>query len=58
MATEADVAQLATMNHQPIRDEDHRNPRSLIELEDRMPGWPCDEYEAVLFGVLAWIDGR
>ena len=39
MATEADVAQLAAMNRQLIRDEGHRYPMSLMELEDRMRGW-------------------
>lgn len=51
MATETDVAQLAAMNRQLIRDEGHRNPMSLMELEDRMRGWLRHEYEAILFMV-------
>ncbi len=57
MASDADAAQLAAMNRQLIRDEGHRNPMSLMELEDRMRGWLRNEYEAVLFMVDGAIAG-
>jgi len=44
-----DVARLAQMNHRLIRDEGHRNPMTLAELEDRMAGWLQGDYEAVIF---------
>jgi len=40
---------LAELNGQLIRDEGHRNPMTLAELEARMRGWLTGEYEAVLF---------
>jgi ribosomal protein S18 acetylase RimI-like enzyme len=48
-ATEEDVPALARMNHELIRDEGHRNPMSLVELEDRMADWIDDDHEAVVF---------
>jgi len=49
-ATPADAATLAAMNHQLIRDEGHRNPMTVAELEARMAGWlGGSEYQAVLF---------
>ena len=44
-----DVALLAQMNRDLIRDEGHRNPMTLAELEERMAGWLQGEYEAVIF---------
>jgi len=39
------------MNSRLIRDEGHRNPLTLPELEERMRQWLITgEYEAVLFG--------
>lgn len=40
---------LAPLNAQLIRDEGHRNPMSVAELEQRMAGWLRGEYEAALF---------
>jgi GNAT superfamily N-acetyltransferase len=37
------------MNWQLIRDEGHRNPMTVAELERRMSDWLDGEYEAVLF---------
>ena len=48
-ATPFDAALLADMNHQLIRDEGHRNPMTITELEARMRGWLDGEYQAVLF---------
>ena len=45
----ADVAVLAAMNHRLIRDEGHRNPMSVAELEERMRGWLGGEYKAAIF---------
>lgn len=44
-----DVAVLARMNQQLIRDEGHRNRMSLGELEDRMRYWLQTEYQAAIF---------
>ncbi len=49
MATLADCAVLAELNHQLIRDEGHRNRMTVPELEERMRGWLASEYQAVLF---------
>lgn len=51
IATDADVAQLAAMNQQLIRDEGHRNSMSADELEVRMRHWLRDEYLATIFSV-------
>lgn len=48
-ATLNDCALLAELNHQLIRDEGHRNPMSVSELERRMKGWLATEYVAVIF---------
>ncbi len=48
-ATAADVPVLAAMNEQLIRDEGHRNPMTLPELEGRMGEWLAGEYRALLF---------
>jgi GNAT superfamily N-acetyltransferase len=48
-ATPADAATLAAMNHQLIRDEGHRNPMTVAQLEARMAGWLGGEYQAVVF---------
>ncbi len=44
-----DARLLAELNHQLIRDEGHRNPMTVPELEERMRGWLTREYEAVIF---------
>jgi len=49
IATANDVALLAEMNHQLIRDEGHRNPMAVPELHGRMKAWIESEYTAVLF---------
>jgi GNAT superfamily N-acetyltransferase len=48
-ATKSDLAILAAMNWQLIRDEGHQNPMSPAELERRMAGWLDGEYQALLF---------
>ena len=45
----SDAALLAELNHQLIRDEGHRNPMTVPELEQRMKGWLASEYTAVIF---------
>lgn len=45
----ADAAALARMNGELIRDEGHRNPMSVTEIEARMARWLEGEYQAVLF---------
>jgi GNAT superfamily N-acetyltransferase len=49
LATAADAPLLAELNHQLIRDEGHRNPMTVSELEQRMLGFLQDAYNAVLF---------
>lgn len=44
-----DCALLAELNHQLIRDEGHRNPMTVPELEERMKGWLASDYAAVIF---------
>ncbi len=45
-----DVPVLAELNHQLIRDEGHRNPMTLPELNARMRSWLVSgEYRAALF---------
>ena len=57
-ATLADVPLLAELNHQLIRDEGHRNPMTVPELEERMHGWLATEYQVIIFeddaGVVAY----
>ncbi|HXR46088.1 MAG TPA: GNAT family N-acetyltransferase [Candidatus Limnocylindrales bacterium] len=48
-ATLNDCARLAALNQQLIRDEGHRNPMTVPELEQRMKAWLTSEYAAVLF---------
>jgi ribosomal protein S18 acetylase RimI-like enzyme len=48
-ATLKDCALLAELNHQLIRDEGHRNPMTVPELEQRLRGWLASEYAAVIF---------
>jgi len=45
-ATMADCPGLADMNHQLIRDEGHRNPLTIPQLEERMRGWLTADYRA------------
>src|SRR5947209_18495146 len=57
-ATPNDSPLLATMNHQLIRDEGHRNRMTVPELEQRMSGWLTGEYKGIVFedggGVVAY----
>src|SRR6266487_1460207 len=48
-ATLDDCPQLAELNHQLIRDEGHRNPMTVPELEHRMRGWISGEYRAIIY---------
>lgn len=48
-ADSSDCALLAELNHQLIRDEGHRNPMTVLELEQRMRGWIAFDYKAILF---------
>ncbi len=48
-ASPADVELLAHLNQQLIRDEGHRNPMTLEQLQLRMENWLRGEYQAVLF---------
>ena len=48
-ATVDDCSLLAELNHQLIRDEGHRNPMTVAQLEQRMRDWLAGEYRAVLF---------
>jgi predicted acetyltransferase len=48
-ATLDDCAVLAELNHQLIRDEGHRNPMTVLELEQRMKGWLSSDYHAAMF---------
>jgi predicted acetyltransferase len=48
-ATLDDCPQLAELNHQLIRDEGHRNPMTVSELERRMKDWLSGEYRAVIY---------
>ena len=48
-ATRDDCARLAELNHQLIRDEGHRNPMTVPELEQRMKGWLASGYTAMIF---------
>jgi predicted acetyltransferase len=49
MAVASDLGLLAEWNHQLIRDEGHRNPMTVPELQDRMKRWTQGEYKAVIF---------
>src|SRR6266481_3715665 len=48
-ATPDDCALLARLNHELIRDEGHRNPMTVPELDQRMRGWLAGEYQAVIY---------
>lgn len=48
-ATLDDCRLLAELNQQLIRDEGHRNPMTVPELEQRMRGWLAGEYRAILY---------
>jgi len=48
-ATRDDCSLLAELNHQLIRDEGHRNPMTVAQLEQRMRDWLAGEYHAILF---------
>src|SRR6266436_1359122 len=48
-ATPDDCALLARLNHELIRDEGHRNPMTVPELEQRMRGWISGEYRAIIY---------
>ena len=48
-ASSADIELLARLNLQLIRDEGHRNPMTLAQLQVRMNNWLQGEYQAVLF---------
>jgi predicted acetyltransferase len=57
-ATQADCRALAELNHQLIRDEGHRNPMPVPELDQRMRNWLAGEYRSVIFeadgGIVAY----
>lgn len=40
---------LARLNYRLIRDEGHRNPMTVSELERRMHDWLTSDYEAAIF---------
>lgn len=48
-ANSSDCTLLAELNHQLIRDEGHRNPMTIPELEQRMKEWLASDYTAILF---------
>jgi GNAT superfamily N-acetyltransferase len=48
-ATMDDCPRLAELNHQLIRDEGHRNPMTVPELEQRMRSWLSGEYRVVIY---------
>jgi ribosomal protein S18 acetylase RimI-like enzyme len=49
-AADSDLPLLAEWNLQLIRDEAHRNPMNVVQLEERMRGWlQRGEYRAILF---------
>lgn len=48
-ATVGDAAALAPMNALLIRDEGHRNPMTVAQLQERMANWLKGEYQAVVF---------
>jgi len=47
-ASADDASVLGRLNADLIRDEGHRNPMTVAELEGRMRGWLEGEYEAAL----------
>jgi GNAT superfamily N-acetyltransferase len=49
VAADEDCPALAELNHQLIRDEGHRNPMTIAQLEERMRDWLASgEYRALL----------
>lgn len=48
-ATLNDCGRLAELNHQLIRDEGHRNPMTVAELDQRMKQWLTTGYTALIF---------
>lgn len=48
-AVDADLPLLAELNRQLIEDEEHANPMTVEELEQRMRGWLARVYTAVVF---------
>ena len=48
-ATLEDCPVLAELNHQLIRDEGHRNPMTVPQLEQRMRDFLAGEYRAVIY---------
>jgi GNAT superfamily N-acetyltransferase len=48
-ATLDDCPTLAELNHQLIRDEGHRNPMTIPQLEQRMRDFLAGEYRAVIY---------
>jgi len=48
-ATLDDCPRLAELNHQLIRDEGHRNPMTVPELDQRMRDWISCEYRAIIY---------
>lgn len=48
-ATIDDAMVLAQLNQQLIRDEKHRNPMDITQLQNRMTHWLETEYQAVIF---------
>ena len=48
-ATLDDCALLARLNHELIRDEGHRNPMTIPQLEQRMRDFLAGEYRAVIY---------
>ncbi len=48
-ALPSDIDLLGLLNHQLIRDEGHRNPMTVSQLQERMRGWLAAEYTAILF---------
>ena len=49
LASKDDAALLAELNHQLIREEGHRNPMTVPQLEARMRRWLIIGYVAVIF---------
>ena len=49
VATLQDCGLLAELNHQLIRDEGHRNPMTVPQLEQRMRAFIEGEYRAIIF---------
>src|SRR6266542_5931397 len=48
-ATFDDCPMLAELNHQLIRDEGHRNPMTVSQLEQRIREFLAGEYRAVIY---------